>query len=84
MKRTSARSTTRLRPRVSAREEARGEMRRAKSEVDDVIRDLSRVVRGAPREVFMDTKVADITPVSSVRLLVSVGGEEGRGRCTAK
>jgi hypothetical protein len=57
--------TTRLRPSVSARMPERGEMRRANREVVDVIKDLSRVVRGAPREELMDTRVAEITPVSS-------------------
>jgi len=39
---------------------------RARSEVHEVIMDLSSELRGLPdREVPMDTRVADITPVSS-------------------
>lgn len=56
-----------MRPREEARIPERGETRSAKSEVHDVIRDLSRVVRGCPRELWMDTRVADITPVSSAQ-----------------
>jgi len=58
-------STTRFRPNLSAKIPERGEMKRAKREVQDVIRDLSRVVSGAPSEELIETKVADITPVSS-------------------
>lgn len=58
-------STTRLRPNLSAKTPERGEMKRAKREVQDVIKDLSRVVSGAPSEELIETKVADITPVSS-------------------
>jgi hypothetical protein len=43
-----------------------GEMRSAKKAVADVIRDLSRVVRGCPRELLIETSVAEMTPVSSV------------------
>lgn len=67
----SARRTTRLRPREEARTPERGEMMRAKREVHDVIRDLSRVVRGRPREVWRLIKVEDITPVSSGSYIVS-------------
>lgn len=62
----SASRTTRFRPSVSARMPEMGEMRRAKRAVEDVIRDLSRVERGWPREDFIETRVADMTPVSSV------------------
>jgi hypothetical protein len=44
-----------------------GEMRRAKSAVDAVMRDLSRVVRGWPNELLIETSVAEMTPVSSER-----------------
>ena len=41
----------------------RGEASSAKREVEDVIRDLSRVVRGRESDVWIDTRVEDITPV---------------------
>lgn len=44
-----------------------GDTRSAKRAVVDVTRDLSRVVRGWPSEELIDTRVADITPVSSGR-----------------
>lgn len=54
----------RLRPRESARRPEMGEARSAKKEVELVIRDLSRVVRGWwEREEFMDMRVEEITPV---------------------
>jgi hypothetical protein len=65
----SARRTTRLRPNVEARIPEMGETRSAKRDVLDVMRDLSRVVRGCPRELWMDTRVADMTPVSSAGLM---------------
>lgn len=46
-----------------------GDTRSAKREVLDVIRDLSRVVRGCPRELWIETRVADMTPVSSAVLM---------------
>jgi hypothetical protein len=53
-----------LRPRLSARRPVRGEARRAKKEVELVMRDLSRVVRGREeRSVFMEMSVEDMTPV---------------------
>lgn len=61
----SARRTTRFRPRASARMPEIGEMRSAKRAVADVIRDLSSVVKGCPRELLIETRVAEITPVSS-------------------
>lgn len=52
------------RPRVSAKMPVRGEAQSAKKEVEDVMRDLSRVVRGRwEREVEREIKVLDITPV---------------------
>jgi hypothetical protein len=63
-KRISAMSMILRRPRASARTPVSGEARSAKKEVDDVIRDLSRVVRGRwDREVFIEIRVEDITPV---------------------
>jgi hypothetical protein len=44
-----------------------GEMRRAKRAVAAVMRDLSRVVRGWPNELLIETSVAEMTPVSSGR-----------------
>jgi hypothetical protein len=64
MKRMSATRITVLRPYVSARIPVRGEARSAKKEVQEVIKLLSRVVRGREeRSVFMDMSVEDITPV---------------------
>jgi hypothetical protein len=41
-----------------------GDANRAKKDVDDVIKDLSRVVRGrCDKDVFIEIKVEDITPV---------------------
>lgn len=55
---------TRWRPRASLREPDSGEARRAKSEVEDVIRDLSRVVSAREeRSVPMETRVEEMTPV---------------------
>jgi hypothetical protein len=66
MKRMSAIRMTRFRPRESARRPLTGETRSAKREVDAAIKDLSSVVRAREdRDVPMETKVADITPVSS-------------------
>lgn len=56
----------RLRPSLSARWEEKGATRRAKREVEEVMMDLSKEVRRRlDREVSMETRVADITPVSS-------------------
>jgi hypothetical protein len=65
MNAASARRTTRLRPRASARIPDIGEITRANRAVAEVIRDLSSVVRGCPRELLIETSVAEITPVSS-------------------
>jgi hypothetical protein len=75
----SARRMMRLRPRRSARREEKGETRRARREVEEVMIDFSRGVRGrglvgGEREVPRVTRVEEITPVSSV-----VGEEEGNG-----
>ena len=65
-KRSAARITGR-RPKASARTEAKGEAKSARSDVLDVMRDLSREVRRREeREGPMETSVAEITPVSSV------------------
>lgn len=66
-KRMSARRMMLRRPRASARTPVSGDARRAKKEVEDVMRDLSRVVSGRwDREVFMEIRVEDITPVLKV------------------
>jgi hypothetical protein len=53
-----------LRPIVSARRPVEGEKRRAKNEVELVMRDLSSVVRGrAESELWIDMRVEEITPV---------------------
>lgn len=71
MKRISATRMTRLRPRESASSEANGEMSRADSEVHEVMMDLSSEVSVLPEsEVPIDTRVAEMTPVSSL-----VGGQ---------
>lgn len=67
MKARSARRTTLLRPRLSASIDDVGIRRRAKREVQEVMIDLSRVLKGWPKELLTDTRVADITPVSSTR-----------------
>jgi hypothetical protein len=44
-----------------------GEARSAKKDVDDVMRDLSRVVRGRwERDELIEIRVEDITPVLHV------------------
>src|SRR5690349_9547402 len=66
VKRRDASKMTRLRPKLSARTEENGEMTRAKSEVEEVMIDLSRGVRCRDeREEPRDTRVEEITPVSS-------------------
>jgi hypothetical protein len=55
---------TLLRPSVSARMPVSGDATRAKKEVHDVTRLLSKVVRGREeRSEPMDTRVEDMTPV---------------------
>lgn len=71
----SASMTTHLRPNLSASRPESGEMRRAKRAVEDVMRDLSRTVRGCPSEEPIETRVADITPVSSTLLKIHEGME---------
>ena len=64
MKSISATRITVLRPYVSARIPVKGDARSAKNEVQDVIKLLSRVVRGREeRSVFIDMSVEEITPV---------------------
>jgi hypothetical protein len=64
MKSRSAPRITFLRPSVSARTPVTGEARSAKNDVHDVMRLLSRVVRGREeRSEPMETRVEDITPV---------------------
>lgn len=63
-KKTSATITTTRRPCLSARIPAAGDAKRAKREVHDVMRDLSRTVKGLfDRSVFIETKVEEMTPV---------------------
>lgn len=63
----------RLRPSLSARWEEKGETRRAKREVEEVMMDLSKDVRRRlDREVSMETRVADMTPVSSGKFYESL------------
>jgi hypothetical protein len=53
---------------LSARTEENGEMSRAKRDVEDVMIDLSRDVRlRFESDVPTETRVAEITPVSSDR-----------------
>lgn len=67
MKRRDASKMIRLRPKLSARTEENGEIKRAKSEVEEVMIDLSSGVRcREEREEPRDTRVEEITPVSSV------------------
>jgi hypothetical protein len=66
MKATSANKTTFFLPRLSARIPETGETRSAKRAVDEVMSDLSSVVSGRPRALPIETRVADITPVSSM------------------
>jgi hypothetical protein len=66
MNRIPATSMTFLRPSPSARSPLAGDITKAKSDVQAVMRDLSTVERGRfEREVPMETRVAEITPVSS-------------------
>lgn len=61
-----------------------GEMRSAKRAVAEVMRDLSSVVRGCPRELLIETRVAEMTPVSSVCDPVSIHSSIGVEDPTAK
>jgi hypothetical protein len=55
------------RPSASARTPVKGEASKAKNDVDDVMSDLSSVMRGRwESEEFMDIRVEDITPVLEV------------------
>jgi hypothetical protein len=63
---TSASKMTRLRPNLSAIRDENGEISRASSAVHDVIIDLSHEVRARfDRDAPMDTRVAEMIPVSS-------------------
>jgi hypothetical protein len=67
MKRMSASRMTFFRPKLSASRPLAGEISKAKRDVHAVIRDLSRVVRERlESDVPMDTRIAEITPVSSI------------------
>jgi hypothetical protein len=73
------------RPNASARTEDKGETRRANRAVEDVIIDLSKAVRGRfERDGPMETRVAEMTPVSSAqgadqqRVDAKGGGRTGR------
>jgi hypothetical protein len=64
MKRRDARRIMGRRPRASLRRPEGADARSAKSEVEDVMRDLETVVRGAEeRSLPMETRVEEITPV---------------------
>jgi len=53
-----------LRPRASAKTPVSGDAKSAKNDVEEVIRDLSRVVSGRfDNDEFMEIRVEDITPV---------------------
>lgn len=66
--RMSAMSMMLRRPRASARMPVSGEARSAKKDVDDVMRDLSRVVSGRwERDEFIEMRVEEITPVLRVQ-----------------
>lgn len=59
-----------LRPYASARTPVSGEASSAKKDVQDVIRLLSRVVRGRDeRSVPIETRVEDMTPVLELLVL---------------
>lgn len=67
IKSASAAKMTRRRPRASANTEAAGEATSAKRAVDDVMMDLSNDVKSRPeRAVPIETRVAEMTPVSSL------------------
>jgi hypothetical protein len=64
MNKMSATRMTFRRPKASARMPVRGDATRAKKDVQEVIRDLSRVVRGREeRSEPTEIKVDDMTPV---------------------
>ena len=62
-KRRDARAMMGLRPRVSVRGPESGEVRRARSEVEEVMRDWSVMVRGRPRERCRERRVEEMMPV---------------------
>ena len=65
MNAASAISITLFLPRVSAKIPESGDINKANKAVVDVIRDLSIVDNGCPREELIETSVAEMTPVSS-------------------
>ncbi|KJZ78804.1 hypothetical protein HIM_01577 [Hirsutella minnesotensis 3608] len=84
-KSASAYSSTRRRPSRSASTDDSGDAASAKSDVDDVMTDLSRDVSVRPEsDVPMETSVADITPVSSAdgqrRLMAGLWDKNDTGR----
>lgn len=77
----SARRMTFFRPKLSPSRPLAGEMARANRDVQAVMRDLSRVVRRRfERDVLTDTRVAEMTPVSSTKMLVQLQPLTGRYR----
>jgi hypothetical protein len=69
MKSRSAHSRTGLRPTPSAKRDANGDAKSAQRAVEEVMRDLSCGVRTRPeREEPMETRAAEVTPVSSLAL----------------
>lgn len=69
------------RPQRSARREEKGDMSRARREVEEVMMDLVSGVSGVgEREVCREMRVAEITPVSSgFFFLLDVAKAKGRG-----
>lgn len=64
MKRTSAIKMIGFRPTLSASSAVRGLATRALRLVQEVIRLLSRVVKGWPKSLRIETRVEEMTPVS--------------------
>lgn len=57
--------------------EEKGDMIKAKSDVEDVMMDLSKDVRvRSERELPMDTSVAEMTPVSSSKISTRVSSRK--------
>lgn len=65
MKAVSASTMTLLRPSLSAIIPETGDTNKANRAVMEVIMDLSKALKGWPRELLIETRVAEITPVSS-------------------
>jgi hypothetical protein len=64
----SASNTTLFLPKLSASTPDTGETNNANNAVAEVIRLFSSVVKGCPRELLIETSVAEMTPVSSTRV----------------